>query len=428
MTLGLLALSSMANAQESQDSIQYGGWNKYQIGGYGEMIAAFKDYYNVGNKRYTTAGTTKQNYNTISIPRLVLAGDYKFNKKWILGVEIEFESGGVGTSYELENNSENGEYETEIERGGEVAIEQFHITRLIDRAFNVRLGHVIVPVGQNNANHEPINFFGTVRPEDETTIIPSTWHETGIEFFGTFGKGHYTFDYQAQVMSGLNVNGFDKFTWAGGAKQGIFEEENFTSPGYAGRIDYRGVRGLQIGGYIYYCNNIGANADKSAAYESIGKIPVYIYGMDAEYINRWVEARFNIMCGNLPKSAELTGINNKLSNKSPYTRQVPIANKALSYGGEIGFNIQNIVNDDRCPKLFPFVRYAYCNPQEKVTGMDTADLRAKESIFVAGLNWNALPQLVFKADYTTRKIGGGKYVSENEFAIAVAWAGWFSKK
>ena len=139
----------------------------------------------------------------------MIAGDYKFNSKWILGLEIEFESGGTGTAYELEN-TENGEYETEVEKGGEVAVEQFHITRLITPAFNVRAGHIIVPVGQNNAHHEPLNFFGTVRPEGETSIIPNTWHETGLEFFGQFGKGYASFNYQAMVVAGLNANGFDR--------------------------------------------------------------------------------------------------------------------------------------------------------------------------------------------------------------------------
>ena len=64
----------------------------------------------------------KQEYHFNS--RFVLAFDYKFNSKWILGAEIEFESGGTGTAFELEN-TENGEYETEVEKGGEVAIEQF---------------------------------------------------------------------------------------------------------------------------------------------------------------------------------------------------------------------------------------------------------------------------------------------------------------
>ncbi len=57
----------------------------------------------------------RKNRNTISIPRFVLAFDYKFNSKWILGAEIEFESGGTGTAFELEN-TENGEYETEVEK------------------------------------------------------------------------------------------------------------------------------------------------------------------------------------------------------------------------------------------------------------------------------------------------------------------------
>ena len=46
--------------------------------------------------------------DTIAIPRFVLAFDYKFSSKWILGAEIEFEAGGVGIETELEN-SENGE-------------------------------------------------------------------------------------------------------------------------------------------------------------------------------------------------------------------------------------------------------------------------------------------------------------------------------
>ena len=99
-----------SRAQQSQDSIQYGGWNKLRVGGYGEMVAAFKNY---GTNRFYghPEGNPKEHRNTISIPRFVVAGDYKFNSRWILGAEIEFESGGTGSAYELEN-TENDEYET----------------------------------------------------------------------------------------------------------------------------------------------------------------------------------------------------------------------------------------------------------------------------------------------------------------------------
>lgn len=419
----LIAFGSVSAQEETGDNDTY---EKFRVGGYGEMVANFKDY---GINRYwgNKIGNTKTNRNTISIPRFVVAFDYKFTPKWVLGAEIEFESGGTGAAYELEN-SENGDYETEIEKGGEVALEQFHITRLILPEINVRVGHLIVPVGLTNSHHEPVNFFGTSRPEGETKIIPSTWHETGLELFGTLGKGWATFDYQAMVMTGLNANGFDRKTWAGSGKTSIFEYDNFTSPAYVARVDYRGVPGLRVGGSWYFCNNIGANADKPTTYTSYGDIPVRIYTVDAQYINRFLTFRGNCIFGNLGKSDKLSQANLNLGNNSPYTRAVPIAKKAVSYGTELGLNLQGIAGTPKCPALYPFARYEYYNPQEEVIARQGADDREKVSMWTAGLNWKALPNLVFKADYTTRKIGGGKYNSENEFAIGVAYVGWFWSK
>lgn len=422
--LAVLTAFSSVSAQGGED----GGstYEKFRVGGYGEMVANFKDY---GINRYWggNSGNEKTHRNTISIPRFVIAFDYKFTPKWILGAEIEFESGGTGAAYELEN-TENGDYETEIEKGGEVALEQFHITRLILPEINVRVGHVIVPVGLTNSHHEPINFFGTSRPEGETKIIPSTWHETGLELFGTLGKGWATFDYQAMVVTGLNANGFDRKTWAGSGKTSIFEYDNFTSPAYVARVDYRGVPGLRVGGSWYFCNNIAANSDKPTVYTRYGDIPVRIYTVDAQYINRFLTFRGNCIFGNLGKSDKLSQANLNLGNNSPYTRATPIAKKAVSYGAELGLNLQGIAGTPKCPALCPFARYEYYNPQEKVIARQGPDDREKVGMWTAGLNWKALPNLVFKADYTTRKIGGGKYNSENEFAIGVAYVGWFWSK
>ncbi|MDD3040348.1 porin [Bacteroides sp.] len=435
--LCLLSSFHTLSAQETQEkskSIKSSSeeYTKFRFGGYGEIVAKFKDY---GINRFYggSDGNANDQRNTISIPRFVLAFDYKFNSKWILGAEIEFESGGTGTALELEN-SENGEYETEIEKGGEVALEQFHITRLINPAFNIRAGHMIVPVGLTNAHHEPTLFFGTSRPEGETTILPSTWHETGLAFFGSFGKGHASFDYQAMVVTGLNANGFDRNTWVASGKQGFFEEDNFTSPAYVARLDYKGVLGLRVGASFYYCVNAGSNSDKAATYSKIGSIPVRIYTADAQYLNKYVTARGNIVYGNLGNSAALSGKNTQLSNLSPYSRITPIAKNAVSYAGEVGVNIRSIFNNSKIPVIYPFARYEYYNPQEKGEKRQTMDKRNQVSMWTAGLNWYALPNLVIKADYTTRKIGTskifgkGRYNSENEFAIGIAYIGWFIKK
>ena len=409
------------------------GYNRFRFGGYGEMVANFKDY---GINRFYghKEGNAKQNHNTISIPRFVLAFDYKFTPKWILGAEIEFEYGGTGTSYELEN-TENGEYETEVEKGGEVALEQFHITRMIVPEFNIRAGHLIVPVGLTNAHHEPINFFGSSRPEGETTIIPCTWHETGIEFLGKFGKDYATFDYEAMIVTGLNANGFNRNKWVRGGKQGLFEGDNFTSPAYVARLNYTGVPGLRLGGSIYYCPNTGANSDKLITYDEIGRIPVTIYSLDAQYTNKYVTARANYLSGNIAHADQLGAKNGKLSNKSGYSRTTPIAKRAVSYNAEVGLNLKSIVGGGKnFPVIYPFAQYEYYNSQEKGEGMDVMDARCQVSKWNFGLNWRALPNLVVKADYTTRQIGTakvfgtGNYNSENEFGIGIAYIGWFFKK
>ena len=408
---------------------------KFRFGGYGEILGRRMDY---GLNRWngSTTGNTKINHNDISIPRFVLALDYKFNRKWMLGAEIEFESGGTGTAYELESGtgSENGEYEQEFEKGGEVALEQFHITRMIVPEFNVRVGHMVLPVGLTNTHHEPVNYFGTSRPEGETVIMPSTWHETGIEFYGTIGKGYGTFDYEAMIVSGPNPNGFSKYDWIKGGRQGFFESDNFTSPAYILRLDYKGIPGLRVGGSFYFSADAGKNADKLVTYEQLGKIPVKLWNFDAQYSNKYLTARANYIRGHVAHAAGITRINNSYSKLSPYGRKAPFASEATTYSAEVGVNLNAFFADGKFPAIIPFAHYEYYNPQEKGDVGQMMDARCQVSLWRVGLNWKPLPNLVVKADYTTRQIGtqkvfgSGKYNSENEFAIAVAYAGWFFQR
>lgn len=412
-------------AQWNNDSTEMDSYGRYRLGGYGEVVAQFKNY---GINRFTgtSTGNSDVKRNTISIPRFVVAGDYKFNRHWALGVEVEFEAGGTGTAYEIEN-TENGEYETEVEKGGEVALEQFHLTYRLNNSFMVRVGHQIVPLGLTNAHHEPILFFGTVRPEGETSIVPCTWHETGLSIMGEFGRKWASFDYQAMVVAGLNANGFDRNTWVKGGKQGFFEVDNFTSPAYVARLNYRGVPGLRLGAAFYYLHNAASNSDKPQTYAF--NVPVHIWSVDAQYQHRFFVARMNLMGGHVGNSSQLTAKNNRLSSKSPYSRLTPIAQRAVSYGGEVGLRLKGMVSCSGMPDIIPFVRYEYYNPQEKVVvdanNLKDADPRLKTSMWVAGVNYRPLPNLVVKADYTKRRIGGGSYKAENEFALGVAFTGWF---
>lgn len=425
--IALGAASLTAAAQEHADTA---GYSRFRFGSYGEAVASFKDY---GINRFQKEGSTKDHRNTIAIPRFTLGFDYKFTPQWILGAEIEFEAGGTGSAVELEGN-ENGEYETEIEKGGEVALEQLHITRLIVPQFNVRAGHIVLPIGLTNAHHEPINFFGTIRPESQTAMMPSTWHETGLEVFGTLGSGAATFDYEAMVVAGLNANGFDRDTWAASGKQGFFESDNFTSPGYVARLDWRGVPGLRTGLSFYYCRDTGANSDKPQTYAGLGRIPVEILTWDAQYRCKYLTARADLTYGHLGNSRAVNERNGRLPNASPYSRLTPVAKNTLSYGAELGINIRNVFALPGCPSLMPFARYEYFNPQKRVEKPYAPDRRLEVSKWTAGINWFALPNLVVKADYSARQIGTSKvfgrglYNSENEISVGIAYIGWFFRR
>ena len=412
-------------------------YHKFRFGGYGEILAQFMNY----DPKIIFDGRRTQSLNStnaISIPRFVLAGDYRFNKHWNLGAEIEFEAGGVGLEYEMEGGSEGNEHEVEYEKGGEVALEQFHITYTLNNSFNVRAGHLILPIGLTNAHHEPILFFGTSRPEGETTILPSTWHENGLEIFGQFGKRYARMSYEAMVVAGLTADGFGTANWVASGKAGLFEKDNFTSPAYVGRLNYHGVPGLRIGVSAYYCNNTAANADEPQKYTTVKtgqfRVPVSILTADAQYTSKIVTARANVIWGKVGNAALAS---KNISGKSPYYHNIAfrtIAQNALAYGVEAGINLKNVFHSRKCPTLYPYGRYEYYNPQEKGEGKQTMDNRYQVSKWSGGLNWFALPNIVVKADYTTRRIGtcrvfgGGIGNRENEFAIAIAYTGWFTRK
>ncbi len=428
------ASANIANASEPP-AVQDSTFNRFRVGGYGEMLATFKDY---GlNRYYGGNGNAKRSHNEISIPRFVLSGDYKISDKWILGAEIEFEAGGTGQAYEIEvgQSSENGEYEQEVEKGGEVALEQFHITHLIIPEFNVRAGHLIIPVGLTNTHHEPINFFTAARPEGATVLIPCTWHETGIEVFGALGSGYASFDYEAMITAGLNPNGVNLYNWVKGGKQGFLETDNFSSPAYTVRLNWTGIQGLRVGASLFYNPNAGKNADKLVTYDDLGDINILMYSFDAQYINRYVTARANFFSGSMTETVGLGGKNRTYSSKSPYSRIGPIAKRVMDYSFEAGVNLKAFFpNVNKFPTIYPFVHYNYYNPQEEVESGMIADKRCQVSLWSFGLNWKPLPGLVVKADYTTRQIGTSKifgtsdYTSENEFRLGLAYTLWFNKK
>lgn len=101
------------------------------------------------------------------------------------------------------------------------------------KAFGIRAGIMIVPLGLVNVYHEPPAFHGVERPNVERYIIPSTWREAGIGINGSFAGG---WQYEAYLMAGLDPDGISAGNGIRGARQIGFESSTRTSPSPPGWI------------------------------------------------------------------------------------------------------------------------------------------------------------------------------------------------
>ena len=424
MPAALVAGLATASAQTvAADSVmQHVKGNRLSVGGYGE-VAMSRNFYSDHVSRYSLADEHKNDpsHGRFDIPHAVIYLGYDFGKGWTMGTEIEFEHGGVGMAYEKEDE-EGGEWEQEVEKGGEVELEQFWIQKSFGRWANIKAGHIVVPVGLNNAYHEPLNFFTVYRPEGENTILPSTWHQTGISFWGKT-KG---WRYELQFLAGLNSDNFTNTGWINKGPGTPTEGEIATKYGTALRIDNYCIKGLRIGLSGYYGHAIGNSYpnNKDGA-ESKYKGVVAIGAIDFTYNNyNWI-VRGQADYGYLSDAKQLKYFTNRLNGLSPFHHSAFVSKNAFAYGIEAGYNIfsqiEKLRQDNQ--KLYLFGRYEHYNPYASKTKNTSYDYTNVQRMAV-GINYYPVKQIVVKAEYSHRFLKS-QYNNEPAINIGVAYEGWF---
>lgn len=426
LLFGLLvcSISTTANAQvNAADSVMnHAKGNKLSVGGYGE-VAFSRMFYSNNVYRYMDPGKYKNDpsHGQFDIPHAVIYLNYDFGKGWSMGTEIEFEHGGTGSSYEKEYE-EGGEWESEVEKGGEVELEQFWLQKqFCGGRFNIRAGHIVVPVGLNNAHHEPLNFFTVYRPEGENTIMPSTWHETGISFWGRTTNWRY----ELQFLAGLDALQFTRNGWIHYGTKDPFEFKPANKYAVAARIDNYSVAGLRLGisGYI------GNSIDNSYTRDAKGRErnlhgTVAIGSFDFTFNNyNWI-VRGQADYGYLGDAYDIYTLAGRQSRTAPYSKDY-VGKNAVAMGIEAGYDIfsriSSLRNDNQ--KLYIFGRYEYYNsyirdhrqPQFEYT---------KKSNMAFGVNYYPIPQIAVKADYSYRFLKS-PYSNEPSLNIGIAYEGFF---
>jgi hypothetical protein len=417
-----LAMTASAQTSAGDSVLNHLGSSRLSVGGYGEICYS-RNYYSDHVSRYSQPEEHKNDpsHGKFDLPHAVVYLGYDFGKGWTSGTEIEFEHGGNGLAYEKEDE-EGGEWEQEVEKGGEVELEQFWIQKSFGRAANLRFGHIVVPVGLNNAHHEPTNFFTVYRPEGENTIMPSTWHQTGASFFGRYKD----FRYEAQLLAGLNADGFTNTNWIKNGAKSPLEYDVANKYGVALRLDNYSIRGLRIGLSGYYSHSIGNSYPRNAAgvddtYE--GKVAVG--AIDFTYRgHNWI-VRGQADYGYLGDAEQLKYLYNRVNKKSPYHHSAFVSKNAYAWGLEAGYDvfsqIQSLRQQDR--KLYVFGRYEQYDPYASATkGISYNYTEVKR--MAVGVNYYPLPEVVVKAEFSKRFLNSA-YNNEPAINIGVAYEGFF---
>ena len=390
--------------------------NGFTFNGYGVL-----NYYNY---QYDTDKNLK---DKLDAERLNFYIGYKYNNWISFQSEIEFEHGGTGATLELDTQEEFGEYEQEIESGGEVKFEQAYIDFKVRPNAHIRVGRLKIYVGIAQTLDDPDDYFTTHRPEMENEILPLGWYENGIEFTGSFWKNRLL--YHVAITNGLDASGFSSRGWIKEGYQQRFEMVNAESFAFMGRLDYKfGYGDQNFFGVSAYVNDASSNRPKNDMEES-----AYVKIVEAHVVYNMHNWRFNsiVLFGDLENSNIVSIKNASLSNTLGVKR-TPVGKQALGFSAEAGYDIMHLFNPKSKQMLFPFGRYDYYDTMYAVEGSVVDNPRWERSTVTGGINWYVIPNVMLKAQYSSRKLGSqninpstlqytGERQFENTFSTGISY-------
>ena len=392
----LAALVAFAGSAASQtaDSVRTG----LAISGYGTI--------NYFNYEWDTDPSKR---DAIDVERLVLYPLYQFNLYAFVKAEIEFEHGGTGVTKEFDRFEEFGEFETEVEAGGEVLLEQLHVDFAVSERFGIRVGRFKLPIGIATYRDEPGEYFTTTRSPAEVAIIPVNWYETGLQAYGRVAD----FAYVISVISGLDATGFSSASWIARGNQKRFETINAEDFAITARLDWHGFQDADSRiGLSFYA---GDSADNRPKPDLDVSAVVTVFDAHADLRAGALQVRALVLYGRLGNAEAVTKANRNLSNNLNVKR-TPVASAALAWYVEAGYDVLR----SRRP-LTVFLRYAYYDSMHSTEGAVFDNPRWQRTAYTAGLNWHAIDQVVFKATHTHRRLGLTSLNVENTFSLGLGF-------
>ncbi|MBL7976839.1 MAG: hypothetical protein JNN12_00760 [Bacteroidetes Order II. Incertae sedis bacterium] len=390
----LTVLTQVALAQESGNRIK----DRFTASAYGVMHYNVYNWQILPNKR-----------NDIQFERAVLEASFRADPNWTLHTELEIEHGGTGVTLEFDPLEEFGEFEYEVEKGGEIWFEQFHLRFSPNPAFNLQFGRVKVPFGLMTFFDEPTEYRTTHLSEMENTLLPTHWSE-----YGVVAKAHLRkkWEVQAGLVNGLDGSAFNAANFIKRGNQKRFESVNANDWAGVARIDYRWDK-HQFVGIAGYIGNTRNNRPKPDL-----QVDAYLTLLEAHLVMDTKPLMFQAigLLGQLQNSEQVSNANRNLSNNLNVKR-TPVGKQALGASAELALRPDQLIPTLPKDKLSVFGRYDYIDTHFATQGSVFNNPRWERSTWTMGLNLIPHPWLVFKAQFARQKLGIPTQRYQNTFSM-----------
>jgi len=319
--------------------------------------------------------------------RVVAYLGYKFNDWIVFNTELEFEHGST-------------------ENEGSVSVEFATLDFLLMPELNVRMGEVLIPMGIVNEFHEPPFYYSTFRPTPERVIIPSTWRENGLGLFGTLGE---RLSYRVYVVNGFLASDYSSAGLRGGRQNG--SEAIANDLAVVGRVDFDVIEGMRLGG-SYYVGNAGQDQSIDVGGTDFG-VPdarTTVWEVHGEYRWQGLTTRALWTQAHVADAGSLSGLLSLSGADDPV-----VSRRMIGGYGELAYDVIPLFFPGSEMSLEPFFRFEYVDTQNDVPSGFVADRAFKQRLYVPGIQWKPIPNVVLKLDY--RKIDDFANTNEDEVSL-----------
>lgn len=327
-----------------------------------------------GYGSFNYANNVTMEDSKINLDRVVLFVGHKFNNRVSFFSEMELEDAKIagGTP------------------SGEISMEQAFIKFNINRSNYIVSGLFIPRIGIINENHLPTTFNGNSRPMVERLIIPATWRELGIGYYGT-SRRIPGLNYTLAVVNGLSSANFES---GNGIREGRFEGNNASASAIAitgSLLHY--YKNFRTQFSAYYGGTAGITkreADSLQLKSGLFGTPVGLLEADIQYHSqKWI----------IKGLATFVAIPDARAINVAYANNT--AQQHVGAYGELAYNL-TLKNT----QIFrPFVRFEALNLNYKTSSNGIYNGALKQKYLVAGLGFQPARGVLVKLDYTYRLTG-----------------------